>query len=123
MLNILLIDDDPTEFKLIERMLIDCYKDEFVLRYANTLDKAKSIMKSQATDLILLDDKLNHGTRAKQSVPELRNLDDKIPMIVISSNIDAAYLRDKTILDVYDIIDKFHLRKKIGEGILDSIQS
>jgi len=35
-LNILLIDDDPVEHKLIQRMLKDCYDKPYVLRYANT---------------------------------------------------------------------------------------
>ena len=39
-------------------------------------------------------------------------------MILISSSINAAYLRDKAILDVYDIVDKYHLRGRIREGLL-----
>ena len=118
MLEILLIDDDPVEFKLIERMLKDCYKKPFTLRFAQTLEKAIIILKTQDTDIVLLDDKLNHGLTAKDSVPAIKKIKDSVPLILISSNIDAAYLRDKTILDVYDIVDKFHLRKRINEGLL-----
>lgn len=118
MLNILLIDDDPVEFRLIKRILKDCCKQPFVLRCSETLEKAVIILRTQKTDIVLLDDKLNHGLTAKDSVPVIKKIKDSVPLIVISSNIDAAYLRDKTILDVYDIVDKFHLRKRINEGLL-----
>lgn len=119
MLNILLIDDDPIEHKLIQRMLKDCYDSPFLLRYADTVAKGITIMKSQKIDLILLDDKLKNGRTAKDSVPELRAISGDIVMILISSSINAAYLRDKTILDVYDIVDKYHLRSRISEGLLN----
>lgn len=118
MLNILLIDDDEDEFRLIQRMLKDCYEGPFLLRYASTVEKGVAILKSQKIEMILLDDKLAGGRTARQSVPLLREVTKDIPLIVISSVIDATYLRDKTILDVYDIIDKYHLRKRIREGLL-----
>ena len=118
MLNILLVDDDPIEFRLIDRMMKDAYEGEFVLRYADSLEKAEVILKTQQTDIVLLDDKLNNGRTAVDSVPALKNINDTVPMILISSNIDAVYLKDKVILDVYDIVDKFHLRKRIGDGLL-----
>ena len=118
MLNILLIDDDETEFRLIQRMLKDCYEGPFLLRYADSVDKGITILKSQKVDMILLDDKLGNGRTAQQSVPALREVTEDIPFIVISSAIDAKYLQDKAILDVYDIIDKYHLRARIREGLL-----
>ena len=118
MLNILLVDDDPVEFRLIDRMLKDTYKEDYVLRYADSLEKAKVILKTQNTDIILLDDKLNHGRTALDSVPALKNINQAVPMVLISSDINAAYLKDKVILDVYDIVDKFHLRKRISDGLL-----
>jgi len=117
-LNILLIDDDPVEHKLIQRMLKDCYDKPYVLRYANTVEKGISVLKTQKIDLILLDDKMQDGLTAQQSVPQLREIADDISMILISSSINADYLKDKTILDVYDIVDKFHLRSRIREGLL-----
>ncbi len=118
MLNILLVDDDPVEIRLIDRMLKDTYHEEYVLRYADSLEKAEVILKTQRTDIILLDDKLNHGRTALDSVPALKTINQSVPMVLISSDINAAYLKDKVILDVYDIVDKFHLRKRIADGLL-----
>jgi len=121
MLNVLLIDDDEMEYVLIRRMLEDCYDRKFTLRYASSLEKGLSILKNKTLDVILLDDKLNAGRTSKDSVPAIRKAVENVPMIVISSNIDAAYLRDRTILDVYDIVDKYHLRQKIQEGLLGDL--
>jgi len=118
MLNILLIDDDETEFRLIQRMLKDCYEGPFLLRYASSVLKGIEILKSQKIDMILLDDKLSGGRTAQQSVPALREVTKDIPFIIISTVINAAYLQDKAILDVYDIVDKYHLRQRIREGLL-----
>lgn len=118
MLNVLLIDDDRVEYKLIQRMLKDCYRGPFLLRYADTLEKGIVILKSQKIDAILLDDKLSSEVNAKQSVPQLREVTGDIPFILISSSIAAEHLRDKAILDVYDIIDKYNLRQRISEGLL-----
>lgn len=119
MLKILLIDDDLVEYRLIQRMMQDCFSTPFLLRYADTLEKAVVILKTENIDVVLLDDKLNHGRTAKDSVPALREVTESVPFVVISSVIDAAYLRDKTILDVYDVVDKYHLRQKIEDGLFD----
>lgn len=119
MLNILLIDDDLVEYRLIQRMMQDCYTSPFLLRYADTLEKAVMVLKTETIDVVLLDDKLSNGRTAKESVPALREVTQKVPFVVISSVIDAAYLRDRTILNVYDVVDKYHLRQKIQDGLFD----
>lgn len=120
MLNILLVDDDIVEFRLIERMLKDSLDGQFILRYAGTIEKAATILKTQKTDIVLLDDKLNHGLTAVDSVPVLKGINDSVPLVLISGDINADYLQNKTILDVYDIIDKFDLRKRIKDGLFES---
>ena len=42
-----------------------------------------------------------------------------MPVVIISNTIDAAYLQDKVTLGVYDIVDKYHLRDKIKNGLLE----
>lgn len=120
MISILLIDDDETEYHLINRMMEDCYDKGFLLRYANSLERAKALLKDESFDVILLDDKLGQGVTAQETVPELKAITDNVPLIVISSIIDAHYLKNKTILDAYDIVDKFHLQDKIAHGLIQT---
>lgn len=118
MISILLIDDDETEYHLINQMMQDYYGGAFSLRYARSIKEATVTLKTHAFDIILLDNNLRDGQTAKDNVPALRDIVDSVPLIVISGVIDAAYLKDKTILDVYDVVDKYHLRDKIARGLL-----
>jgi len=118
MQTILLIDDDIMEFRLIKNMLEDCFDTPFALKYANTLAKGIEMLETQKVDILLLDDKLNSGLTAVDSVPALRAVSEDIPFIIISNAIDADYLQNKSILDVYDIVDKYHIRNKIRDGLL-----
>jgi len=117
-LNILLVDDDPLEFQLTDRMLKDVYKGDYVLRYANTLSKAKSILKTQKPDMILIDFDFGRDLIAIGFVGALKAIDSKVPMILISNEICTGYLADKAILDVYDIVDKYDLRQRISNGLV-----
>lgn len=77
------------------------------------------LLQRNSFDVILLDDKLANGSTSKTNVPILRQYTGQLPLIVISKSIDATYLKDKSILNVYDVIDKFDLRAKINEGLLN----
>jgi len=116
--TILLIDDDIMEFRLLKNMLQDCFDEPFTLKYANTLAEGIELFETLKVDILLLDDKLNNGLTAIDSVPALKQVSEKIPFIIISNTIDAAYLQNKSTLDVYDIVDKYHLRSKIKNGLL-----
>ena len=118
MQTILLIDDDIMEFRLIKNMLQDCFDTPFALKYADTLAKGIQMLETQKVDILLLDDKLNSGLTAVDSVPALRAVSENIPFIIISNAIDADYLQNKSILDVYDIVDKYHIRNRIRDGLL-----
>jgi len=120
-LNILLIDDNPIEFHLIDRMLKEEFKEEYILRYASSLDKAKSVLKTQSPDVILIDFNFGRDLFALGFVAALKAIDSKVPMILISNEVNAGYLTDKVLLNVYDIVDKFQLRKRIAAGLLKAL--
>jgi len=98
--------------------LQDCFDTPFALKYADTLAKGIEMLETQKVDILLLDDKLNSGLTAVDSVPALRAVSENIPFIIISNAIDADYLQNKSILDVYDIVDKYHIRNRIRDGLL-----
>jgi response regulator of citrate/malate metabolism len=118
MIKILLIDDDQIEYTLIKQMLLECLDHPFSIVYAATLESGISILKSDPVDVILLDNQLNNGVTAQNSLPQLRLESVSMPIVIISNTIDAAYLQDKVTLGVYDIVDKYHLREKIKNGLL-----
>ena len=118
MLRVLLIDDEELEFKLIKLMFRDVYKSEYELQYAKTVYDAEKLISEKTFDIILLDDNLADGSNATTNVPALKTIASNTPLCIVSKNIDAAHLRDKTILDVYDVVDKFDLRARLEHGLM-----
>ena len=117
MLRVLLIDDEELEYKLIQLMFRDIYKKNYKLEYVKTIAEAEAILGEQAFDMILLDDNLADGSNAIRNVPALKMITENTPLCVVSKNINAAHLRSTTILDVYDIVDKFNLRDRLESGL------
>lgn len=118
MLRVLLIDDEELEYKLVKLMFRDVYKAEHSLEYAQNLHEAETILEQRSFDIILLDDKLSDGSTSLQNVPFIKSLTKSTPLCIVSKSIDAEHLRDKTILDVYDIVDKFNLRQRLELGFV-----
>ena len=120
-LNILIVDNDPLEVDLISRMLKDNYKGNFVLRRAESLEKADAILKTQRTDVVLLDCETIDNQNPNDLILALSAIDKLAPTILISNEIDFSYLKENVLLDVYDIVDKFNLRKRIANDLLTGL--
>lgn len=119
MLKILLIDDEDIEERIISQLLKQSYGLPFALEYAQTLEDGLTLLRDRTYDLILLDDRLAPGITAMQSVPLVRQAAGVVPLILISNSLDSAHLRSRNILEVYDIIDKYDLKTRIKEGLLN----
>lgn len=122
MLNVLLIDENPVEYRLINQMLKDCHKGPYVIRHADTYEKAITIRKTQKTDIILVDSKLLEAGAPGAGAAALVSIstETKSPEVLTSININVDYLKDKILLEVYDIVDKYQLRRKLFEPQLGS---
>lgn len=118
MLNVLLIDDEELEYRLVKLIFRDVYKADHRLDYACTLDDAEQLLQQSDYDIILLDDKLSDGSTSVENVPVLKSLTKSTPLCIVSKSIDAAHLRDKKILDVYDVVDKFDLKDRLRQGLV-----
>ena len=120
MLKILLIDDEPIEERITFQLLKRDYGLPFTLEYAKSIEEGMVLLRDRTYDLILLDDRIAPNVTAVQTVPLVRAAAGVVPLILISSSLDAAHLKDKAVLDVYDIIDKYHLKSRIREGLLNN---
>ena len=120
-LNILLIDESVEEFQIIDRMLQDRFDGDYVLRHAKTIGQGTSILETQSPDVILLDSHSGCDLSAPGFTRELKANTSNAPMILKSTEIDAAYLNNGPILDIYDVVDKFDLRNIIAKGLLKGL--
>lgn len=119
MLKILLIDDESIEERITHQLLKRDYGLPFTLEYAQSIEDGLALLRDRTYDVILLDDRIAPNVTAMQTVPVVRQAAGVVPLILISSSLDAAHLRDRKILDVYDIIDKYDLKARIKEGLLN----
>lgn len=88
-INILLIEDSPTQSKVIEEMFRDIPDTPFILAHADSLEKGLALLKTAAFDSILLDLTLpdSMGLDTFLSVHEAK---PEMPVVVLSGSDDET---------------------------------
>lgn len=120
MINVLLIDDDPIEKWIIDRLLKDRYGNQYKLSYASRLDEGLQFLTNRNYDAILLGDDLGDGLTAQDNVPRLIEANPKTPIVIISNFVDnAQHLLGRSTM-AYPVIDKKELSGKIHSGLLEN---
>lgn len=119
MKNILLIDDDKSEFLYFNFLLKDHYKDNFELNYAATIDEALYILSKKSINVILLDDRLSNGLTSVDTIPQLNRKAFNVPVVIVSKNTAAGHLKDRIKMGTHKVADKFNLKAQIAAGLLD----
>jgi len=120
MKRILLIDDDEYEHMLVNFLLKDQYASAFSLGYASNVDDAKTYLKQNGVDYILLDDKLSDGTTSAETIPILQRQAFNVPIIIISKDTNGQHLKDRARLGMNRVVDKFKLKDELAKGLLES---
>jgi len=95
MLKILLIDDEPIEERITHQLLKRDYGLPFTLDYARSIKEGMVLLNDRTYDVILLDDRIAPNVTAVQTVPVVRAAAGVVPLILISSSLDASHLRDR----------------------------
>ncbi len=121
MLKVLLIDDDEFELRIVNQLLKNKYAHNFELSYAQNISEAANLLWDKVYDVILLDDKIESNMTAIETVPLIRAHANNVPLIIISKSLESDHLQDKSILNVFDIVDKFDLKARLEEGLLDTV--
>jgi len=111
MINILLLDDEKIEAKLVDLALRKTIGKGFQLDFALTVEEAVEWLKTKPYNLILLDNLMPRGISAKNTLPVLVPHKGKADIAIISSLVDHDQLRLEVGNDVDDIVDKFYLKE------------
>lgn len=104
--RILLIDDDPQESQIIERILRTLTDRPFKLDQVLKCSHAITRLNEESYDLVLLDNRLSTRMSARFSVPIIKETLGSAPLAVISNDTSPAYLQDPKTLGVDYIVDK-----------------
>ena len=117
MINILLIDDEKIEAKLVDLALRKTIGKGFKLDFALTVDQALEHLKAKSYDLILLDNLLPKGVSAKNTLPLIAPHKGDADIAIISSLVDQDRLQSEVGIYIDDIVEKFYLKEYFLEKL------
>jgi CheY-like chemotaxis protein len=107
--SVILIDDDPAEKILVERVFKALTDVPFRLDHVTRCSKAIALLEQRPYDLVLLDNRLSKRMSAKFSVPIIKSAIGSAPLAVISNDVSPDYLQDPVTLGIDHIVDKADL--------------
>jgi DNA-binding NtrC family response regulator len=107
--GVILIDDDPAEKLIIERILKALTDVSFRLDHVTKCSQAIKLIEKNPYKLVLLDNLLSHRMSAKFSVPIIKSASGGAPMAVISNDVSPDYLQSAKDLGVDYIVDKANM--------------
>ena len=106
MFSVLLIDDDPDEQIILNRILRHLTHGQFKLTYVRWVFKAIDLIREEAFDLILLDNRIGPKLTAQTNVSRFEEPTSRDKLVIYSDNTDPLYLSDPRILGVYKVVNK-----------------
>ena len=107
--NVLLVEDNPGDARLIQEMLADGDGDSFRLWRADRLSAGLDMLSSGDIGVVLLDLSLPDSEGVATLETWLRDHPDSAPVIVLSGLNDGALIADCRALGVSHYIQKQHL--------------
>ena len=120
MKNILLIDDDVMEQKLLYAFLVRRYGAGFELAYVDNLNAGIEILQTRSFDAIFIDRMLPPYRDAEESYPKLAKHVASGKLIYISSDTSTFKFDQTEQENPVLFIDKLDMKDRIMAGLLDS---
>ncbi|OCW57761.1 response regulator [Hoeflea olei] len=120
MKQVLLIDDDVMEHKLLETFLFRRYGGAFELVWANTVSAAIEILRTRSFDAIFIDRILPPHLGARETFPLLAGHIGSSQVIYISSDTSSYQWQPDSNGVPIQFIDKLDMRDRIMNGLLDA---
>jgi CheY-like chemotaxis protein len=92
-IDVLLVDDDPTEYEIIQYKLDNMDSENVTVDYVSSLEEALQCIGNKKYSIILMDNMLFPHHDFRQTVPEIRKAKYIGPIGVISSDISGGYFQ------------------------------
>lgn len=92
--KILLVDDDPDEYRLIKRLVNQIEGIIVRLEYVDGIVSALNHLESNTMDIVLLDNRLVPNNDFRETAPQLRKAGYVGPIGVISSDLNGSYFQE-----------------------------
>ncbi|AKI01190.1 Response regulator receiver domain protein [Hoeflea sp. IMCC20628] len=118
MLNLLLIDDDPNQHKILSCFLRKKYGADADFTSALDLDEALAHLAGQSFDVIFLDNRLPPYSDFTETIGGIVDISPDSDIYLISADRDKVSLNLCKSHGIVEMIDKFELREAVSEGLL-----
>jgi len=110
--NILLIEDNPADSRLISIYLQDVYKDKYAITIADSLIEGMQLIKALSVDVIILDLSLP-DSRGLETLNKLHAGEPRIPIIVLTGLEDETIGIEAVKIGAQDFLVKGNLNKEV----------
>jgi DNA-binding NtrC family response regulator len=120
MKNILLIDDDAMEEKLMQVFLKRRYDKDFSLTYVDTLQSGIAQLRQRSFDVVFIDNVLPPYAGPHESYPVIADYIGDTNLIYISAGFSRHDQIGSAAARNYRFVDKLDIKQRIMEGLLDS---
>ncbi|SOE08816.1 response regulator receiver domain-containing protein [Hoeflea halophila] len=120
MKNILLIDDDVMEEKLMHIFLTRRYDTDFGLTYVDNIKDGIDLLQSRSFDVVFVDSYLPPYNGAHETYPIVSAHVGDANLIYISSGFDTAGRMSAVDAANFHFVDKLEIKDRIMEGLLEA---
>lgn len=120
MKNVLLIDDDIMEQKLMHIFLTRRYDTNFGLTYVNNIKDGVDLLQSQRFDVVFVDSYLPPYSGAHETYPIVSAHIGDASLIYISSGFDTGRQMSSADAANFLFVDKLEIKDRIMEGLLEA---
>lgn len=93
-LNILLVDDDPEEYRLMKLILKNVKRPLINLEFVSDIGAAIDRVKVEGIDIVFLDNRLLPNKDFRETAPQLRKAGFIGPIGIVSSDISGSYFQE-----------------------------
>lgn len=93
-IHVLLVDDDPNEYLILQRVFRKLTTPTISLEYVGDITKAVECVSHSPIDIVLLDNRLLPNNDFRETAPQLRAVGYTGPIGIISSDVTGRYFQN-----------------------------
>lgn len=112
-LKVLMVDDDPVDFRILERHLETVRAPGYRLRHAPDFESARRALGEQEFDAALVDYRLPGGASGLEFVNSMGGREASLPFVILTGMSDGDLDRQALLAGAYDYIDKMAMTREL----------
>lgn len=112
-ISVLVVEDDYTDFKIIERHLDTVVVPGYRLERASSADEASAALASRQFDAALVDFRLSGGVNGLEFVNLMGGREAPLPFIILTGMEGGEIDKQAILAGAYDYIDKMALTREL----------